>query len=155
MDGLTDIRTISPREAIPIRHQVLRPHQSVGECSFPNDEEETTFHVGAFVDNQLVTIATITKETETRFSAFPLEPQYRLRGMATLPKFQGMGLGRAVINNSLARVWEVDGKLLWCNARMIAVDFYTKLGFATVGTEFTIPGIGPHLVMFVQQPPAV
>jgi GNAT superfamily N-acetyltransferase len=75
--------------------------------------------------------------------------------MATLPDFQGQGLGRAVINHSLDQVWAAGGQLLWCNARLIAVDFYKKLGFATIGTEFTIPSIGPHLVMFVERPPAV
>ena len=155
MDGHTEIRSITPTQAMPIRHKVLRPHQSFEACRFPIDDEETTFHIGAFVDHQLVTIATIAKQDETRFDEFQQHVQYRLRGMATLPDFQGRGLGRAVIRHSLEQVWANGGTLLWCNARLIAVDFYQKLGFATIGTEFTIPEIGPHLVMFVEQPPAV
>ncbi len=38
-------------------------------------------------------------------------------------------------------------RLLWCNARVVALGFYTKLGLHTEGDEFDIPGIGPHYVM--------
>ena len=38
--------------------------------------------------------------------------------------------------------------LLWCSARVVALDFYKHLGLQTVGSEFEIEGIGPHYVMW-------
>jgi hypothetical protein len=37
---------------------------------------------------------------------------------------------------------------LWCNARIIAVDFYKKQGLETFGEQFEIPLVGNHYVMF-------
>jgi len=39
------------------------------------------------------------------------------------------------------------GRLLWCNARVVALGFYERLGFVTEGPEFDIHPIGPHYVM--------
>lgn len=39
-------------------------------------------------------------------------------------------------------------EVLWCNARVGALGFYLRLGFATIGEEFEIAGIGPHFVMW-------
>ena len=41
-----------------------------------------------------------------------------------------------------------EGTLLWCNARLIAVEFYKKLGLQTIGKEFDISDIGPHYLMY-------
>ena len=40
------------------------------------------------------------------------------------------------------------GTLLWCNARIIAVEFYKKIGFQIKGEEFDIPDIGKHYFMY-------
>ena len=42
---------------------------------------------------------------------------------------------------------EKQARLLWCNARVTAADFYRKLGFEIVSDEFDIPNIGPHYLM--------
>ena len=39
------------------------------------------------------------------------------------------------------------GDLLWCNARVVALGFYERLGFVAEGPEFEIVPIGPHFVM--------
>lgn len=39
-----------------------------------------------------------------------------------------------------------DANLLWRNARIVALDFYKRLGLQTIGPEFDIKGIGPHFV---------
>ena len=41
-----------------------------------------------------------------------------------------------------------NGNLLWCNAGVIAPDFYKRMGFQTIGPEFEIEGIGAHYVMW-------
>jgi hypothetical protein len=39
-------------------------------------------------------------------------------------------------------------KYLWCNARVVAVNFYEKQGLAKMGESFDIPQVGEHYVMF-------
>jgi len=38
--------------------------------------------------------------------------------------------------------------LIWCNARTSAVEFYRKLGWEILGTEFDVPDVGPHFHMW-------
>ena len=38
--------------------------------------------------------------------------------------------------------------IIWCNARIIALDFYKSLGFKINGKEFNIKDIGPHFKMW-------
>lgn len=38
--------------------------------------------------------------------------------------------------------------IVWCNARVVALDFYRKLGFKTKGNEFDIPLIGGNYIMY-------
>ena len=40
--------------------------------------------------------------------------------------------------------------LWWCNARLVAVGFYEKLGLSVYGDIFEIEPIGPHKLMFCQ-----
>ena len=40
------------------------------------------------------------------------------------------------------------GTLLWCNARIIAIEFYKKIGFQIKGEEFDIADIGKHYFMY-------
>jgi len=72
---------------------------------------------------------------------------YQLRGMATKQKEQGKGFGRQILEAEIDYLREqTDATLLWCNARLPAVDFYKKFGFEFVGEEFEVEGIGPHRV---------
>ena len=43
---------------------------------------------------------------------------------------------------------EMDIDVLWCNARVLAVQFYEKCGFKVVGSDFDIRLIGQHFVMY-------
>ena len=38
--------------------------------------------------------------------------------------------------------------MLWCNARLVAVEFYKYNGFKIIGNLFDIAGIGPHYYMY-------
>ena len=41
-----------------------------------------------------------------------------------------------------------DCDMVWCNARLVAVDFYRSIGFKISGNLFDIEGIGPHYYMY-------
>ena len=139
------IQFISARETLALRHQVLRPHQTVNDCIFPQDAWPTTFHVGAVSNGQVVGIATFHEEV---FKELPAEKPYRLRGMATAFEFHGKGIGRRVLEAGIAELLKRDCDLLWCNAREVAFPFYERLGLQYFGNMFDIAGLGPHKVMY-------
>ena len=77
--------------------------------------------------------------------------QYQLRGMAVLPDFKGKGMGAALLKAGEAELQKLDPyAFLWFNARNYAIGFYEKFGYQTIGTEFDVPGVCPHIVMFQQ-----
>jgi GNAT superfamily N-acetyltransferase len=127
-----EIRAISAELAQPLRAAILRPGLPFEESVYPFDYEQESFHLGAFEGCELVTVASIFHEpppNEENAGA------WRLRGMVTLPERQRRGSGRAVLLKCIEEVARRGGTLLWCNARIDAVDFYLTLKFETVGRE--------------------
>lgn len=131
----------------PIRHKMLRPNGTLEDCIFQGDNDELTFHLGAFVEKKLVSVASFYFERSDRF---PDQYQYRLRGMATLPEYQGQGLSSSLLRTAFPVIKQNQCTLLWCNAREKAMGFYTKVGFAPTGDFFTIPNIGKHILMSIK-----
>ena len=135
---------ISASDTHNIRHKMLRQDFSLEECVFPGDEEDQTFHLGAFMENKLVSVASFYYENSPEFLD---EHQYRLRGMATMPEFQHQGLSSELLKMAFPMVKQNFCTLLWCNTRVSAEGFYTKVGFQRKGDIFEIPGIGSHILM--------
>ncbi len=126
---------------------MLRPNGTIEDCIFQGDGDELTFHLGAFVDKKLVSVASFYFEKHPNFQ----DPyQFRLRGMATLPDFQGLGLSSALLRTAFPVIKQNQCTLLWCNAREKALGFYSKVGFAPSGDIFTIPQIGKHQLMSIK-----
>ena len=146
------IRAIQSHETIAVRHPVLRPNQSVEQCRYEGDEDPTTFHFGAVGCNgDVIGIASVMCCNESRYAQFSAQRQFRLRGMAVLADFQRQGIGAALLNACLEEATKRDGDMFWCNARLVAVDFYRKYGLSVLNdVPFDIQGIGPHHVMFKQ-----
>ncbi len=123
---------------------MLRPNGTLEDCLFHGDHDELTFHLGAFVDKRLVSVASFYFDSNTNF---PEQYQYRLRGMATLTEFQGRGLSSALLRTAFPVIKQNQCTLLWCNAREKAVGFYEKVGFHSTGELFSLPNIGKHILM--------
>lgn len=136
---------INASDTYQIRNQVLRPGKPIDSCHFKNDENEQSFHLGAFIDSQLVSVASFYFEKHKDLAE---EYQYRLRGMATLAEHQGKGLSSALLKTAFPIIKQNFCQLLWCNARTTAQGFYQKVGFEKIGEEFDIKDVGPHVLMF-------
>jgi GNAT superfamily N-acetyltransferase len=142
-----EVLRIKAIDTHPIRHKMLRPNGTIEDCIFQGDGDELTFHLGAFVDKKLVSVASFYFEKHPNFQ----DPyQYRLRGMATLPDFQGQGLSSALLRTAFPVIKQNQCTLLWCNAREKAQGFYSKVGFVPSGDIFTIPQIGKHQLMSIK-----
>ena len=139
------IRFIKAQDTWGLRHRVLRPHQTIEDCDYPNDRNPESFHLGVFIGEHLIGIGSFYAEKNDALKGWK---QYRLRGMATHPEFRGQGAGAKLIRFAIEHLRAQRADLLWCNARENAKGFYEKLGFGTYGESFSIEGIGEHFVMF-------
>ena len=139
----------------PLRTEVLRPHFEEGRlANFIGDKEPGTHHYALRDDGDVVAVVTYMRaEAPGDIGA----PAVRLRGMAVAEDRRRQGLGARLLEGSLARlaVQESDVSVVWCNARMSAVDFYEEMGFQTHGEVFDVADIGPHVVMWRRMPTAV
>lgn len=140
---------ISAQDTYPIRMQLLVPSHELKKAKFEGDEDEdVSFHLGAFIDGKLVSVASFFYE---RNSLFPDLHQYQLRGMATLPEHRNKGLSQELLNMAFPIIKQNFCSLVWCNARTSAQIFYEKVGFQKLNDNiFEIPEIGPHILMYKQ-----
>lgn len=137
------VRAVPAAATIPLRAEVLRPGQAQESLVYPGDDDAATVHLGAFVEDGVVGIASLYAEDRVGGPA----GGWRLRGMATAPSVRGQGAGTALLTAAVDHAAARSGSEVWCNARIVAVGFYRRAGFEVVSEEFDIPGIGAHLVM--------
>ena len=140
---MIQIKEITASQAYDIRKDLLRRNIALTE-KIKGDFDNTTIHLGVFINNVLVSVATFLQNDHEYFNGL----QYRLAGMATKDDFQKQGLGRQLLIESEKILKDKKVSILWCNARVVALDFYRKSGFATKGDEFDIPLIGGHYIMY-------
>lgn len=142
---MLEVRIIEPEMTYNLRHTVLRPNQPVEDSKYDADREDYAFHVGAFYQGKLISIASFIVDEHPDF---PIEKQYRLRQMATLEEFRKLGAGRAIVNYAEHLLKEQGVFFLWCKGRTKVQDYYSKLGFNAHGEVFDYPPNGPHIVMY-------
>ena len=140
---MVEIKKIKADEAFPIRKEVLRKNIPL-PYKFEGDLNDATFHLGAFCNNKLIAVSTFMQVENKNFTG----KQYQLRGMATLANYQGIGVGKLMMLKAFEILAKLNSDILWCNARIVAVPFYEKLGLIKFGKEFTIDFVGKHFVMY-------
>ncbi len=140
-----NIRKVDAEIIRPLRHSELRKGQDFSTTSYLKDYELDTFHMACVVDDKTVTCATFYPEKSTKIKS---ENAYRLRGMATDSRFKRKGYASNLMAESFKELKKRDCDMVWCNARLVAVDFYKSVGFKITGELFDIKGIGPHYYMY-------
>jgi GNAT superfamily N-acetyltransferase len=131
------VREISLAQTRPLRHTVLRPHETVE--SLAAREPANAFAVGAFDRGALIAVGLVAPDGEPG--------AWRVRGMATDPGARGNGAGSAVLDALLRHALAHGASRVWCNARTPARSLYEHAGFRAISDEVELPEIGPHLVM--------
>ena len=140
-----NIRKVDAESIRSLRHSELRKGQDFSTTSYLKDYEVETFHMAYIVDDKTVTCATFYPEKSTKIKS---ENAYRLRGMATDSRFKRKGYASNLIAESFKELKKRDCDMVWCNARLVGVDFYKSVGFKIIGDLFDIAGIGPHYYMY-------
>jgi ribosomal protein S18 acetylase RimI-like enzyme len=131
------VHELSPADTRPLRHAVLRPHQTVE--SLASQEPADAYAVGVYERGSLISVGFLAPDGEPG--------AWRVRGMATAPGARGKGAGTAVLDALLEYAAAAGASRVWCNARTPARSLYERAGFRAVSEEFDITGIGPHFVM--------
>jgi GNAT superfamily N-acetyltransferase len=135
---------ISVAATRPLRHAVLRPHETVE--SLASHEPPEAYAVGVSDGVILIAVGFIAPDGEPG--------AWRVRGMATASGARGKGAGKAILDALVAHAVAGGASRIWCNARTPARALYERAGFSAVSDEFELPGIGPHFVMERRVPAA-
>lgn len=141
---MLEVKLIKPEETFSIRKEVLRKNIDL-PFEFKGDYDIETFHLGAFFNNELIGITTLMLSNKEEFC----DIQYQLRGMGVLEKGRGLGIGKQLIGKVIEILKEKSVKVVWCNAREVAIDFYKKQGFKIKGNSFMIDKVGAHYLMYL------
>ncbi len=140
-----DIKKISAEKTHAIRHPMLRQGRPIEDCVFDGDKDPKTIHLGAFIENKLVGVLSAYQKST---SAFEVKESYQIRGVAVLTTAHRKGIGRALMANIEHQLKQRKIDLIWLNARITAVDFYTTLAYQQKGKAFEIEGIGTHYCFY-------
>ena len=140
-----EINKVDAEKIRPLRHSELRKGQDYSTTSYLKDYEDGTFHMACIVEDKIVTCATFYAEKSMKVKS---NNAYRLRGMATDSQFQRKGYASDLMEESFKELKKRDCDMLWCNARLGAVNFYKSVGFKIIGELFDIKAIGPHYYMY-------
>lgn len=108
-----------------IRQQALYPKGSLKDVMIDEDFDGT--HFAASVEGELVGV----------ISVFEVDKEnYQFRKFAVIPKFQGYGIGSALLQSvfDFCALWKAS--TLYCDARVEAVSFYKKFGMEEKGKPF-------------------
>jgi GNAT superfamily N-acetyltransferase len=136
--GAIQVRSVLLSQTRPLRHSILRPHQSIQETVAA--EPDGAHAVGAFDCEELIAAGLIAPDAKRPGS-------WRVRGMATKASARRRGAGTAILAALLDRARAEGACSVWCNVRTPARSLYERAGFRTVSDEFELPGIGPHYRM--------
>lgn len=135
-------------QILTLRARELRAGKPADSARFPEDDDATTLHFAAWVNDTVVGCLTLIEQAGNE------GPGWQLRGMATVKEWRKRGLGRNLLAHAedhlkkTGRMRMKERRLrIWCNARTGAVSFYKRMGYRVVSDEFIIERIGPHYKM--------
>lgn len=141
----TKVKLCQVNDLIELRHKVLRQGKPVSTCFFKGDNDDGTFHFGAYEDKNIIGCVSLMKKTHPEFHQ---NETYQLRGMAVLSDYRQKGIGKQLLDFATDHLLKKNINLVWCNVRTSALSFYQKNHFFTKGSEFNIPDVGPHILMY-------
>ena len=147
LTGTITIEQVEAAATYALRTQELREGRSP---EIEEDDAPYTLHLAARIDGgEIVGVVRFhPRDCPWRDT----EGSWQLRGMATDPRVRGLGAGRALVAEGLARLSRRGATLVWCDARKAAVGFYERIGFSIVTDEYELTPVGLHRGMLIELP---
>jgi len=141
---LTFIKKITVEKTYLLRHQILRPHQSIDDCKYNGDRDSFTKHFGTYLDNKLVGIVSIYKSPLNHIQD---KNCWQIRAMAMDISVRKKGYAKDILKKAEDYAIKNGAHYIWCNARVSALGFYEKNNYKIYGKEFYVEDIGQHYIM--------
>ena len=141
---MIEVKQIDVQLTYPIRKAILRKGMSLSH-KMAGDEHIDSIHLGVYDGGRLNCVGSFIGVNSNLFLE---KEQYQLRGMASAFEAQGKGYGKYLLSEAESILRKNNVKIIWCNARVTAVNFYKKMGYQVKGTEFNVPEVGKHFVMY-------
>jgi len=123
------IQKIQAFQTWPIRQAAMWPDQSLEFVKLSKDE--IGIHFGLFLKAELISV----------ISLFIDNQEAQFRKFATLPAYQGQGLGTQLLAYSLNYLAALNLNNIWCNARLEKTEFYERFGLELTKRWFHRAGI--------------
>ena len=134
--------SIEVSKCYPLRHEMLRKGKPLETCHFDGDDSKGTFHLGAFVDKEIIGIISVYEKDLTQFKN---SKGAQFRGIAVASKHQRKGVASKLINYAQKEAKKrTNPKYIWLNGRITANNLYLERGFKPIGNLFEINTIGIH-----------
>lgn len=108
----------------------MYPEQKQEAVKLPDDEDG--IHFGLFDQNKLISVVSWFRRNDGKA---------QFRKLATLEEFRNSGYGSLLMRYLIEFSEGEQVKVLWCNARVEALNFYKKLDFAETETTFNKNGM--------------
>ena len=134
---IIDVTDPAYQQVWQVREEVLRKPlgMSLKNEDLSMDAEDVIF--AAMADDKVVGCVML----------HPVTPGVmKLRQMAVYDEWQGKGIGRLLVQAAEKFAKDNGYEKIVLHARMVAVDFYSKMEYTITSDEFTEVGI-PHVVM--------
>ncbi|MBF0298207.1 MAG: GNAT family N-acetyltransferase [Oligoflexia bacterium] len=139
---------IHAQDAYPLREKLFTPkggQSQVDLSKFNKDMDDKTFHLGAFIDQVLVSVASFYFSKHPDISS---PYQYQIRGLATFPDYRNKGVASTLVKTAYPIITQNQASLLWCSSRIDSVSFFINLGFRPIGGPFEIIEVGQQQLMY-------
>jgi len=143
----TEIVELRAQDTHPLRKTFLRDNTASDVVEFDGDDLPSTFHLGVTIDGRIVAISTWLVRSHRDD---PDRHGVQLRGMATSPEYRGSGTSAALLAAGVERCRVSGAELVWAHARLTALSFYVRNGFATAGDDYVDPTTGLEHVDIVR-----
>ncbi|MES2416910.1 MAG: GNAT family N-acetyltransferase [Bacteroidota bacterium] len=129
LNHLFPVEQIFPALTWRIRHLTMYPEKPYDFVKLENDFDG--IHFGIYVDHDLAGVVSLFITADTA----------QFRKLAVLPAAQHQGLGSKLMEYLIDFCQTQNIRLLWCNARINAKDFYTKFGFRETDQTYSIAAL--------------
>lgn len=126
------------KAALSIRNEVLRKPLGLYFTEKDISEDDQDIHIIAIIDHQVIGCL-ILKEIDKTI--------VKMRQVAISPTFQGMGIGKEMVEFAEQIAIQMHYSTMELHARIESASFYDSLLYSRIGNEFKEVNI-PHIKMF-------
>ncbi len=113
---------------LALRDRILRKPLGLSLYDEKLDQEQQDVHLGAFQNGALLGVLILTKLEHGDF---------KMRQVAVDEHFHGHGIGKRLVLHAEEYARKKGASRIVLHSRNTAIVFYEKLGYQTVGEEFT------------------